>query len=95
MIKIKSLLTTAALAAVLSGCNSVVGESVVGEALKAERDGRIINNEMMAATYPSSFRRGQPPYLERDFEAGADFICDEIRLKRGRDLCAEKDINWR
>jgi hypothetical protein len=90
VIKIKSLLTTAALAAVLSGCNSVVGE-----ALKAERDGRVINNEMMAATYPSSFRRGQPPYLERDFEAGAAFICEEIRLKRGRDLCAEKDINWR
>jgi len=34
-------------------------------------------------------------YLERDFEAGANFICDEIMIKRGRDICAESDINFR
>jgi hypothetical protein len=78
-------------ALMLSGC----GQGVATEAFKAERDGRIINNEMMTATYPSTFRPADPPYLERDFEAGADFICDEIKLKRHRDICAEADINWR
>lgn len=85
------LLTLAGMTTALGGC----GQGVVKEARKAEQEGRIINNEMMASTYPSSFRPGDPPYLERDFEAGADFICDEIKLKRGRDICAENDINWR
>jgi hypothetical protein len=71
------------------------GDGVLQEAVKAIKDGRIINNEMMSAYYPSSFRPGTPPYLERDFEAGANFICDEIKVKLGRDLCAETDINWR
>lgn len=84
-------LLSVALPISLCGC----GQGVVTEALKAEREGRIINNEMMAETYPSSFRPGEPPYLERDFEAGADFICDEIKKKRKRDVCAEADINWR
>jgi hypothetical protein len=75
----------------LAGC---AGE-VAKEADKAERDGRIINNEMMVAWYPSSFSPGSPPYLERDFEAGADFICDEIKRKRGQDICADADIKWR
>ena len=75
----------------LTGC----GQGVVTEALKAERDGRVISNELMASSYPSSFSPGDPPYLERDFEAGANFICDEIKLKRHRDICAEADINWR
>ena len=78
-------------ALMLIGCD----QGVATEAFKAERDGRIINNEIMAATYPSTFRPADPPYLERDFEAGADFICDEIKLKRHRDICAEADINWR
>lgn len=75
----------------LGGC----GEGVVAEAVKADLDDRIINNEIMASTYPSTFRPGHPPYLERDFEAGADFICDEIKLKRGHDICSDADINWR
>ena len=83
------LLTT--LMAVLGGC----GQGVVTEAVKAEWDGRIINNEVMAETYPSTFRPGKAPYLERDFEAGADFICNEIKLKRGKDICSDPDINWR
>jgi len=45
--------------------------------------------------YPNSFSPADPPDLERDFEAGADFICDEIKQKRGKDLCSEADINWR
>lgn len=57
--------------------------------------GPRISNELMAEMYPSSFRKGDPPYLERDFEAGANFICDEIKMKRHRDICAEADINWR
>lgn len=75
----------------VTGC----GDGVVAEARKAEQEGRIINNEVMGSMYPSSFRRGDPPYLERDFEAGADFICDEIMRKQGKDLCAEVDVNWR
>lgn len=68
---------------------------VVSEAKRAEDDGRVINNEMMAAMYPRTFRTGSPPYLERDFEAGADFICAEIRDKYDRDLCSEPEIGWR
>lgn len=83
------LLTT--LLAVLGGC----GKGVMTEAVKAEWDGRIINNEVMGQTYPSTFKRSNPPYLERDFEAGADFICNEIKLKRGKDICSDPDINWR
>ena len=90
MDKIIFLLTMTVLTTALVGC-----DGVLQEALKAVKDGRIINNEMLSSYYPSSFRPGTPPYLERDFEAGADFICDEIKLKYGRDLCAEKDIKWR
>jgi hypothetical protein len=67
---------------------------LVREAMDAEADGRVINNEIMSTMYPSSFRSGNPQYLERDFEAGADFICDEIEIKYKRDVCSE-DINWR
>ena len=90
MNKIAKLLTIAGLATVLSGC-----DGVVSGAIKAKQDGHIISNELMIAQYPASFRAGNPPYLERDFEAGADFICDEIKLKKGHDLCAESAINWR
>lgn len=84
-------LPIAASLALLCGC----GQGVLTEAATAQNEGRIINNEMMAATYPGTFRPGKPPYLERDFEAGADFICDEIKLKRGKDICADTDIKWR
>jgi hypothetical protein len=77
--------------AALCGCDA----EVVEEATKAFIDGRIISNKMMTLLYPSSFHPGNPPYLERDFEAGANLICDEIKLKYGRDLCSEKEINWR
>ena len=69
--------------------------SLVQEAREAENDGRIINNEVMSAMYPASYRAGQPQYLERDFEAGADFICDEIKSTYERDICSEDEINWR
>lgn len=78
------------LAMALSGC-----DGVATEAMRASNEGRIIDNEMMGETYPSSYVPGNPAYLERDFEAGANFICDEILRKRGRDVCAESDINWR
>lgn len=84
------LLAGGCLAMALSGC-----DGVASEAMKASHEGRIINNEMMRSMYPSSYVPGTPQYLERDFEAGANFICDEIMLKRGRDICAESDINWR
>lgn len=77
--------------ALTAACDS----SLVREAKQAERDGRIISNELMSGMYPKSFRPGRPPYLERDFEAGADFICDEIKIKLERDICSEPQINWR
>lgn len=55
----------------------------------------VISNELMQEMYPNTFRDGDPPYLERDFEAGADFICDEVKNEIGRDLCSEPGINWR
>jgi len=58
-------------------------------------DGSKIDNEIMQLMYPESFRPGNPEYLERDFEAGADFICDEIEIHYGRDICAEPKIKWR
>lgn len=68
---------------------------VVREAKEAEGDGRVISNEIMAGMYPRTFRSGNPPYLERDFEAGADFICDQIRDKYDRDICSEPEVGWR
>ncbi len=83
------------LGAVLVTTSSCQNTELQQEARQAEKDGRVINNDMMTATYPSTFRPGTPAYLERDFEAGADFICDEIKLKHKRDLCAEDRIGWR
>ena len=65
------------------------------EATQAESEGRIISNEMMQVMYPETFKKGEPPYLERDFEAGADFICDEIEREFSRDVCADEPIKWR
>lgn len=74
-----------------AGCDS----ATVRKAAEAERNGEVIDNDIMAQMYPQSFRRGSPEYLERDFEAGADFICDEIKVKYRRDICAEPEIKWR
>ena len=68
---------------------------LIRNAKEAEDEGRVILNDVMAEMYPQSFRRGHPPYLERDFEAGADFICAEIKAKHERDICSEPEINWR
>ena len=57
--------------------------------------GEAISNEAMTEMYPKSFRPGDPPYSELDFEAGADFICDEVKAKYDRDICSEPAINWR
>lgn len=67
---------------------------LVSEADSAERDGHVINNEMMQTNYPESFRTGYPQYLERDFEAGADLICDEIRLRYQQDMCSSDGVGW-
>jgi hypothetical protein len=76
---------------ITAGCDS----ALVTEAREAERDQRVISNDLMLAAYPEAFRKGAPEYLERDFEAGADLICDQIELKYKRDICAEPEINWR
>ena len=73
----------------------VSDSSIIREAKDAEKEERIINNELMYQMYPKSFRKGNPQYLERDFEAGVDFMCDEFRVKYNRDVCAEPEINWR
>lgn len=75
----------------LAACDS----AVVDEAREAEADGRTISNVAMTAMYPETFREGNPAYLERDFEAGADFICAEMQQKFERDVCADDDVNWR
>lgn len=77
--------------ALTAACDS----NILKEAKHAEKNGAVISNEMMSAMYPQSFRPGTPPYLERDFEAGADFICAEIKLKYRRDVCSETEINWK
>ncbi|GAO79034.1 hypothetical protein [Sphingopyxis sp. C-1] len=61
-----------------SACDS----AIVDEAQRAEDEGAVVNNGAMEAMYPETFRPGSPAYLERDFEAGADFICDEIKAKQ-------------
>lgn len=75
----------------VSGCDS----SLVTEAREAEDDGRVIDNTLMQSMYPKSYRSGSPKYLERDFEAGANFICDQIRAEYDRDICTEPKMNWR
>ncbi len=89
------LLISFCLGAVLVTVSSCQNTELQQKARQAENDGRVINNDMMTATYPSTFKPGTPAYLERDFEAGADFICDEIKLKHKRDLCADEKIGWR
>ncbi len=80
--------------ALLSACGA--GDSaLVREAREAEADGRVLDNDIMYQTYPKSYRAGSPKYLERDYEAGVNFMCDEIRDKYKRDICAEPEINWR
>lgn len=74
-----------------SACDS----AIVDEAQRAEDEGAVVNNGAMEAMYPETFRLGSPAYLERDFEAGAPFICDEIKAKHKRDICSEPEINWR
>lgn len=74
-----------------SACDS----AIVDEAQRAEDEGATIDNDAMKAIYPETFRPGAPAYLERDFEAGADFICDEIKAKHHRDICSESEIDWR
>lgn len=76
---------------VTAACDS----PLVREAREAEKDGRVVHNEIMRQMYPQTYVPGQPQYLERDFEAGADFICNEIKVKHKRDICAEPEINWR
>src|SRR3546814_16542696 len=54
-----------------------------------ERD-EVISNELMAEMYPETFRPGDPPYSEREFASGADFICEEIKAAYKRDLRTEE-----
>lgn len=89
--RVSRIVVCIGLAAILAACDS----AVIKEAREAESDGRVISNELMTETYPKSFRPGHPKYLERDFEAGANFICDEIKIQYRRDVCAEPEINWR
>ncbi len=75
----------------LTGCSS----PVVTEAKRAEEDGQVISNDLMKQWYPNTYKPGTPSYLERDFEAGADLICDQILYEYKRDICSESKIHWR
>jgi len=75
----------------LSGCSS----PIVAEAKKAEKDGRVISNDLMQQWYPNTYKPGTPSYLERDFEAGANLVCDQILYEYKRDICSESKIHWR
>jgi len=86
-----SLWLCAPLLMLATACDS----AIVDEAQRAEDEGAVVDNGAMEAMYPETFRSGSPAYLERDFEAGADFICDEIKAKHKRDICSEPEINWR
>ena len=88
------LLLSISLLTLTTGCG-VFGSSIIREAKEAEKEGRIIDNELMYAMYPKSYRKGNPKYLERDFEAGVNFMCDEFRVQYKRDICAESAIKWR
>ncbi len=54
---------------------SVAMVTAISSMTTACDDGSKIDNEIMQLMYPESFRPGNPEYLERDLEAGADFIC--------------------
>ena len=81
----------------------IISDSLLSEntkfAQKAERKGHVISNMLMSNMYPYTYKRGYPEYLKRDFEAGADFICDEIVRIYKKDLCAVKlsegGMQWR
>ena len=75
----------------LTGCSS----PIVTEAQRAEKDGQVISNDLMGQWYPNTYKQGSPSYLERDFEAGADLICDQILYEYKRDICSESKIHWR
>ena len=75
--------------------SSLNDSQLVKAAISAEKDGRTINNQTMESFYPRSFRVEHPEYLERDFEAGADFICDEIQIRYHEDMCSKDGIGWR
>ena len=74
--------------------SELIRSELVSEAASAESDGRTISNETMQVFYPHSFRAGSPKYLERDFEAGADLICDQIRIAYREDICSKEEIGW-
>lgn len=78
----------------ISACG-VSDSSLIREAKQAEKEERIIDNDLMYEAYPKSFRKGNPQYLERDFEAGVNFMCDEFRVQYKKDVCAEPEIHWR
>src|SRR3546814_20878000 len=71
---------------IASGCES----PVVNKAKDAVNRDEIIDNQIMSEMYPQSFRPGTPQYIERDFEAGANFICDETKAKKNRDISTEE-----
>ncbi|MEZ5759893.1 MAG: hypothetical protein R3D87_02000 [Paracoccaceae bacterium] len=79
----------------LSSWSKLQESELVKEAISAEKDGRTINNQMMRSIYPKTYRDGSPEYLERDFEAGADLICDEIQNRYHEDICSSRGIGWR
>ena len=60
------------------------------------KEGRLILNEgwLVSEEEKLAFKPATPQYLERDFEAGADYICDQFLIKTKEDFC-HTIIKWR
>lgn len=68
---------------------------VVQKCINAVKEKELISNDTMAIMYPHTYHKASPQYLEIDFEAGADFICDTIQYHYKTDICSTKEIHWR
>ena len=62
---------------------------------EADND-RLILNEgwLFSEEERLAFKPAIPQYLERDFEAGANYICDLFLIKTNKDFC-HTIIKWR
>src|SRR3546814_19244315 len=74
---------------IASGCES----PVVNKAKDAVNRDEIIDNQIMSEMYTQSFRPGPPQYIERDFEAGANFNGPGIKTNQTRTICADSTTN--
>lgn len=77
----------------VAGC-ALNSNPIVEQCAMSVKHGNVISNELMLSMYPHTYKVGTPQYIERDYEAGANFICATIKHEYGRDLCAEEKVHW-